>query len=522
MPFFDPSILCDSTVYTEANSSIPYDNESVSRLMSVSQNSQSGMGPPKKPGIRNPQKFQHYIAAHIPLASDAQAPDIATQAQSIDIPSQLSQARQSEKLRRADVNSAFINSMLEKPNLYATKQWIEHHVFPDSKLPVPFDLTAVQACDKLWNESTCSYLSPPTSLTEENLQIWLNTIRNSLADIHGLADNVAVPEPCNRLFDHTTALKGPSGSYMLRRPDIVAIDKSVSDATDSSQRLDWRMIYAFVEVTKSKSRLPQLIRQVTERAASIYGEPTKLEYTFFVVDRAGVTQTSPSMPINSYAIFLFMRIIFAICFAKPESIGWDPLVEIHPDTYEPTRVTILETLKSTDANKPSTTVVRRTYDIVKLIHRSPILFGRGTRVWIVKDEEGQFLVLKDSWIHEASTTSEITLLQKINKAINDETTGYLFKNNLPSFVSGQECVCSTDTVRGLLTNKPAKRHRRRIVMRIIGDHVTSFRSKTEFVAVFLDLVNTLEFLSGKVKVIHGDISINNAALLLCFALLLLT
>lgn len=265
------------------------------------------------------------------------------------------------------------------------------------------------------------------------------------------------------------------------------------------------MIYAFVEVTKSKSRLPELIRQVTERAAcifdvqyqrefvcalAIYGEPTKLEYTFFVVDRAGVTQTSPSMPINSYAIFLFMRIIFAICFAKPESIGWDPLVEIHPDTYEPTRVTILETLKSVDANNPSTTVVRRTYDIVKLIHRSPILFGRGTRVWIVKDEEGQFLVLKDSWIHEASTTSEITLLQKINKAINDETTGYLFKNNLPSFVSGQECVCSTDTVRGLLTNKPAKRHRRRIVMRIIGDHVTSFRSKTEFVAVFLDLVNS--------------------------------
>ncbi|KJA18733.1 hypothetical protein HYPSUDRAFT_115895, partial [Hypholoma sublateritium FD-334 SS-4] len=150
----------------------------------------------------------------------------------------------------------------------------------------------------------------------------------------------------------------------------------------------------------------------------------------------------------------------------------------------------------------------RKFDIVKLIHSSPILYGRGTRVWIVKDNVGKFYILKDSWIISPNSTSEIEMIKHIEKTINDDPEGFLYKHSCPTYFIGQECVHSTDMIRGRL-DKPATRLQRRIVTGTIGDPITSFRSRAEFVSVCLDLVNVLEFLSKKAHVIHGDLSINN-------------
>ncbi|KJA21040.1 hypothetical protein HYPSUDRAFT_120945, partial [Hypholoma sublateritium FD-334 SS-4] len=154
-------------------------------------------------------------------------------------------------------------------------------------------------------------------------------------------------------------------------------------------------------------------------------------------------------------------------------------------------------------------VTTRNFAVVKLIHNSPVLFGRGTRVWIVRDKLGLFYVLKDSWINQQDQVSEIDLIKHVEKYLKEDEDGYLFQHSFPQYYIGQEVVHSTNTVHGFPIDSPGTRSQRRIVTGAIGDPITSFRSKKEFVSVCLDLVNMLDFLDNKAKVIHGDVSINN-------------
>jgi Fungal protein kinase len=192
-------------------------------------------------------------------------------------------------------------------------------------------------------------------------------------------------------------------------------------------------------------------------------------------------------PIISYEAFTFLRIVFAFCFAKPETVNWDPSMTVDPETYEVTSIAIT----ASNNNKPTSNITTCTFDIIKLIHSPQILYSCGTRVWIVKNQQGHFYVLKDSWILEVSAISEIQLIRHIEKTIKQDLDGYLFQSNCPLYIIGQDCVCSTNTICGLLSDKPAACHWQRIVTATIGDPLTFFRSKKEFVFMFLDIVNSM-------------------------------
>src|SRR5271156_7219701 len=116
---------------------------------------------------------------------------------------------------------------------------------------------------------------------------------------------------------------------------------------------------------------------------------------------------------------------------------------IDPETYEVTSIAVT----ASDTDEPMSNITTRTFDIIKLIHSSPILYSRGTRVWIVKDQQGHFYVLKDSWILQASAVSEIQLIRHVEKTVKQDRDGYLFRSNCPSYIIGQDCICSTDTIR---------------------------------------------------------------------------
>jgi hypothetical protein len=505
----DPSVLCDSTVFSNpASDSISaFPSSRVSDVSGTSnipkESSKSAREPqdvfPILPqphnfsALGNPIKFQHYIAVELPLALEKEG----------GLPKPLSPSPPPpDKLRRKNVNSTFLNSLLNKaPKIRGTAEWVERDVFPDFKLPTLFNEGAVRSCPKLWDSKLNTYPRPPVDMTEPKVREWLNNIAHNLAVVHKLADGTL--DRSDRGFDSRTAAKGPSGGFMLRRPDICVIDRETQhDATKTQEeRLHWRRIYCIIEVTSKKCPLKGLLCQISQKAAcifdvqpqrmfvcalAIFGEPTKLEFVFVLVDRAGMTHTQPTQ-INSYAVFTFLRTVFAFCFAKPETVGWDPSMTIDSETYEVTSIAVT----ASENNELTPNITLRTFDIVKLIHSSPILYSRGTRVWIVKDQQGHFYVLKDSWILHASAVSEIELIRHVEKTLKQDVNGYLFQSNCPSYVIGQDCVCSTDTIRGLLSDKPAARHRRRIVTATIGDPITSFRSKKEFVSVFLDIVNSM-------------------------------
>ncbi|KAF8971030.1 hypothetical protein BDZ97DRAFT_1753385 [Flammula alnicola] len=519
----DPSVFCDSTAFSDLNSSALLSPSMSEGKAVVGKSSAAPKAPTPGPifpvlppahnfsVLGNPKRFQSYIRTEIPLAFDGNAGSG---------PMPPPPPPLTEKLQ-CNVNSVFLNPLIQKPaeSLSGTMQWIERDVFPDSKLPVQFSSTKVQSNPKLWNAHSTVIPRPPKDMSEENLRTWLNNIANNLAVTHGIANTVS--GRADRSFDSRTATKGPSGGYSkLRKPDISVINRADTlDSTKSKEeQLHWRKIYAFVEVTSNNSSpLSNVLSQISQKAACVFdvqpqrefvcavgiiGNPSKLEFIFVIVDRAGMTHT-PCTEIKSYAALTFLRIIFALCYAKPDTLGWDMSMKVNPETNEVTSIDI------TSYEYNSTTLTTCTFDVVKLLHSSPILYSRGTRVWIVKDKQGIFYVLKDSWILEASGVSEIQFVRHVEETINNELDGYLFKYTCPSYRIGQECVCSTDTIRGLLAGKPPTRHQRRIVTATIGDPITSFRSKKEFVAMYLDIVNALDFLNTKAMVIHGDLSINN-------------
>jgi hypothetical protein len=58
----------------------------------------------------------------------------------------------------------------------------------------------------------------------------------------------------------------------------------------------------------------------------------------------------------------------------------------------------------------------------------------------------------------------------------------------PRFIVGEEIGDSTKARRGRLTDTPPDRVHRRVVTGPVGDPLTSFRSREEFVQVLLDCV----------------------------------
>lgn len=510
----DPSVLCDSPVFSDpASDSISALLSDVSGTSNIKEFSTRKPAPDVFPILPQPHnfsvlgnsaRFQDYITVELPLALNKEGDgDGIKPLPTPFFPPPPPPPPPADKLRRKNVNSTFLNTLLKKVStLKGSAEWVEREVFPDVKLPKPFDEAAVRSCPELWDNKSVTYPRPPGDMTEQKMREWLNNIAHNLAAVHKITadDNL---DRSDRGFDSRTATKGPSGAFMLRKPDICVIDRETQhNAMETEQeRLHWRRIYCLIEVTSKKYPLSDLLRQISQKAAclfdvqpqreffcalAIFGEPTKLQFSFALVDRAGVTYTPPTL-ISSYAIFTFLRIVFAFCFAKPETVGWDSSMTIDPETYEVTSIAVT----SSENDEPTPNITTRTFDIVKLIHSSPILYGRGTRVWIVKDQQGHFYVLKDSWILGASAVSEIQLIRRIEKTVEQDPDGYLFRSSCPSYIIGQDCVCSTDTIRGLLPNKPAARHQRRIVTATIGDPVTSFRSKKEFVSVFLDIVNSM-------------------------------
>ncbi len=294
---------------------------------------------------------------------------------------------------------------------------------------------------------------------------------------------------------------------MVRKPNICVLDKADQFSVNKAAGpMHWRKIFAIVEVTAAKasqSVLKGILGQISEKAACIFdvqpqrrftcalaflGKPDDMEFIFVVVDRSSLIYT-PAASLHSTQALSLLRIIFAFCFAVPETLGWDPAVVLNPFTKEATHI------KITGYARNSITLTTQTFKIVNLIHSSAVLYSRGTRVWIVSDEDGRFYVLKDSWIQGGRQKSEIDFVNHIEDIIENDPEGYLYKYICPTYSIGQDTVWNTDNIREYIPKSHTRRHRR-IVTGPIGDPITSFRSKTEFVSAFLDIVNGIFFVSS--------------------------
>ncbi len=296
----------------------------------------------------------------------------------------------------------------------------------------------------------------------------------------------------DRSFSMVSHNKGPSGAYRYRKPDLILLNRNVRHILRSGElRPRWHHVEAIVEVSAS-AKPASMERQIVEKAAlmfetqpfrrfvlalAIRGTNAKsLSFCFFMIDRAGVC-TSDWQSCMGYNCVALARIIFALSYAKPELLGVDTSMTIDMLTGNVTKIR----------------VKNKEYEVVRHIYASIILFGRGTHVFLVRDETGKCQILKDAWLLTDHGLSEIVSLLAINETIqkdlSPQAVAYRSSGAHPQFKLGIEFKDdSTKVRRGYITNKPPTRIHRRLVTGPVGDPLTSFRSRRELVKVVIDCV----------------------------------
>lgn len=395
---------------------------------------------------------------------------------------------------------------------HTTQMWIEH-LLRDSNLPKPYDIDTIVRDPAIWHQKdpgsrgADTFRTIPT-LSEEDTMTWLNDTSVAIGLAHGILQPNPATSPddenfgwhpssktCFRVFNHAGRNKPLSGGFNLRKPDMVLLNRDHPyRLASSTDRLDWGPVHALVEVSVQDSHYQEMMTTLQDKAANIFhsqlhrnyvlalalfGKGENARYFFALIDRGGVLSTRPA-PINGFDALLLGRIIYALVFGDERLLGLDPKVIVARDTGLPLGVH----------------VDGQYFTIVKAIHISPILCGRGTRVYIVKDKYERFHILKDSWVlmTHAHQNSEIQHLKHISAKAKEKrasNSGTSFRSYLlqPRFVAGEEEVANTNTPRGYAWVNAYPRIRRRMVNGPIGDPITSYRSRAECLQALIDIAD---------------------------------
>ena len=303
------------------------------------------------------------------------------------------------------------------------------------------------------------------------------------------------------------------------------------DVPANTARLRWPVVQGLIEITSAKKKgYTDLVRTLMDKASNMFDSQLHRQYVlglaifntpadapkfiFVLIDRVGVACTTPVYIRGVHATVL-ARIIFAFAYASDAVLGVDTRVSFDRLTGDPLSVIVED----------------QVFTIITKICISPYVFGRGTRVYLVRDIRGCFHILKDSWIRSSHSSSEIEFIKKIAEIVQSEHLGDRAQVLSPRFVAGDEHICDTDNFRHLLTALEPARIHRRIVTGPIGDPITSYRSRVECLQALVDVLDRecsklidhrssisdfcfleLKFLNDKCGLVHGDVSLYNVTI----------
>lgn len=374
--------------------------------------------------------------------------------------------------------------------------WVYKDLFANKKLPVPFNPDLHESDATLWDDKHYKFVNPPNFADAEGTAEWLNDFGTQLGIFHGLvprdedsgAEQRRETQKCeDRVFHFERYNEECSEGHTPQKSTIFVIDSSLQQSYPAGASLRWPLVKALVAITphnnQSQSKLIQtLIDDASNMFNSqlhcryvvglaLWGPGESMQFSVIVVDRAGAICTEPQ-PIGSYGAIHFSRVVYALTFGDSQLLGADPKVIINPLTGDPQVVMV-------DGQQ---------FTIITKISASPHLFGRGTRVYIVKDQRGRFHILKDSWILASHDFPEIDYIKNISSKVQSEGLDDRSKYLSPRFVAGENHVNDTNEPKGLCRNGIA-RIRRRIVTGPIGDPITTYRSRVECLQALIDVVD---------------------------------
>ena len=334
-------------------------------------------------------------------------------------------------------------------------------------------------CPPLYDKRTRS-LNKPAGYSEQHLADWLNLLGKVMGEVHGT--------PSTRMWSQRSRNRSPVGSNIPRKPDLVLVNKSYDDVlnTNFDLVLDWCFIQAIAEVSAEKKTPSRMIHtinaksylmlqcQVNRRFVVSLSFTGDNNFTLTLTDREGQLRWY-QMPIfeNRKHHDVFFHVFSFLMFGEDSDIGLDP------------------NFKLNDFGKLLEIVVDEKHFVVeKLVYELSCIVGRATRVWIVKYDNKRY-VLKDSWIQDHHVDSEIDILQRMTQLTTKHDD---IKDSVPRFVCGGDVKIDglldcTGRYRKDLKGWPeSQRIHRRIVSSPVGEPITSFRSKKEFIQAIISIL----------------------------------
>lgn len=354
-------------------------------------------------------------------------------------------------------------------------------IFPPNRAPFTIDS---KIFSRLKNQSIIvprtNSFAPLSDFKESTMAKWLNDIGTALGEAYGV--------PVKQYWCHRSSSLSPGGSHLNLKPDLVLLDKeyydTLSQLEDKGTRVNWLLVRSFAEVTAEKTepqRMPAtvdaksyilLTYQFNRRFSVALSITGSAKYTLTLSDREGQIrfQGTPLTEDNKYNAKHFLTILSFLMFGSIADLGLDPSFIADPE----------------DGRLIAVMVDNCRFDLKDRIYTLGNMVGRGTKVWIVSSNN-ELYVLKDSWIQSSRCTSEVSHLRAMMG--HNQIKGFV-----PTIVCGGDVQINgaADTTASYRSNSIGRINRRRTHRRIVtspvGDAITNFRSKKEFISVMMDII----------------------------------
>lgn len=246
----------------------------------------------------------------------------------------------------------------------------------------------------------------------------------------------------------------------------------------------------------------------------MYGVELMQKFILVYIDWTAVIYTE-SVFLKGYQALTFAYLPYVLMCGDNRILGVDTCVQFDHITGVPYSVHIENQL----------------FKIVKELHISPYLFGRGTWVYIVKDARGYFHIFKDFWILNTHKHMEMQIMKLVSDKAKEKLGGQACLQYLMTrFVAGEDRVNDTAQHLGHLGLPIVLCVHHRVVSGPVGNPITSYQSCIECLQAFADIINcecslllicavsitdyfiVLAFMDKECGVVHCDMSMTNFAI----------
>ncbi len=375
------------------------------------------------------------------------------------------------------LNDAF-RKELDENTLNTTTNFLDR-LLPPERLPFPVDedllrrlSASIGARAPIWNDAKSCFRQPPMDFGEAAVCEWLNNIGATMGSVYG--------RQCKRVWWTGKPLQ--AGPSIPRKPVLILLNPSDRDRIiqRDSPGTDWAFVKSLAEVQTPDAVLTDTI--AAELYLTFLFQPhrcfiislsfiktEKNQFSIAVTDRAGHICGNPMDLMGSSVEngLLLLSVLAFLMFGSSEDIGLDPSFEINPSNGQ---VVAIE-------------CENRRFELVKHIHSLRLIFGQGTQVWIVTENSIKY-IMKNSWVRENGIHNEVVHLSRMkdHKELEDR---------VPTLICGGDVVINgiKDSTHYRSAHCTHRIHCRTVTSPV-GESITSFKSKKEFIRVMISIIDS--------------------------------